>query len=69
MRPVKSLLGEGSSVATVIKHHALKIYEAVVVQLLILLNCQHKMGDVWSVACSGHFTCREISPGTYSVGG
>jgi hypothetical protein len=29
-----------------IKHPALKIYEAVVVQLLIFLNCQHQMGDV-----------------------
>jgi len=29
-----------------IKHHALKIYEAVVVQLLIFLKCQHQMGDV-----------------------
>lgn len=29
-----------------IQHPAPKIYEAVVVQLLIFLSCQHQMGDV-----------------------
>jgi len=54
MRPFleqNSLLEGGKSMAMVmslflIKHPALNIYEAVVVQLLILLNCQHQMGDV-----------------------
>jgi len=26
-------------------------------------------GCEWSVACFGYFTCREISPGTYTVRG
>jgi len=51
-----------------IKHHAMKIYGEVEVQLHIFLTLALDGGE-WLASCPVHFTTRESTPGVHWIGG